>query len=273
MRRGTLLLFAVALLVAGCGSKGDQSASSATTTPAPTTTTVPPTTTTTAPPTTTTVPPPPPPPPPPVDTAIGQVPAQGLGPNDRAAQVQLLEQRLTELRFDIGNLDDLYDGNTAHGVIAFQKLHGLPRTGRATPDVIERLSTAQLPPPLVQGGAPTRVEIHLSRQVLFLYQNGELAKVLAVSTGSGKRFCSEGRCRRAVTPTGNYTIHRRYHGWHKSDLGRLYNPVYFVGGVAIHGYPSVPTHPASHGCVRIPMQSAGWFPSQVPDGTPVHVVK
>jgi N-acetylmuramoyl-L-alanine amidase len=33
----------------------------------------------------------------------------------------------------------------------------------------------------------------------------------------------------------------------------LWYPMYFKGGFAIHGYPSVPAYPASHGCVRIPM--------------------
>ena len=33
----------------------------------------------------------------------------------------------------------------------------------------------------------------------------------------------------------------------------LWYPLYFKGGFAIHGYPSVPAYPASHGCVRIPM--------------------
>jgi lipoprotein-anchoring transpeptidase ErfK/SrfK len=32
----------------------------------------------------------------------------------------------------------------------------------------------------------------------------------------------------------------------------LLNPMYFVGGYAIHGNPSVPPYPASHGCVRVP---------------------
>ncbi len=67
-------------------------------------------------------------------------------------------------------------------------------------------------------------------------------------------------------------MQRRISGWRKSELGRLYNPLYFTGGIAIHGYPSVPTRPASHGCVRIPMSASHWFPQMVPDGTPVHVV-
>ena len=31
---------------------------------------------------------------------------------------------------------------------------------------------------------------------------------------------------------------------------------YFIRGYAIHGYASVPTYPASHGCVRVPIPDA-----------------
>ena len=183
-----------------------------------------------------------------------------------------LEQRLAELRFDVPKLDDLYDGGTHHAVMAFQKLHGLPRSGRATPDVIERLGSAGLPPPLVPGGGALRVEIQLSRQVLFLFENDQITKVVSVATGNGKRFCDGGRCRNAITPKGSFQVYRRLNGWHRSELGRLYSPLFFVGGVAIHGATSVPAYPASHGCVRIPMVTAAWFPAHVPNSTPVYVV-
>ena len=251
MRR-LLLLALTPLLVAGCTSAPEQAASD-TTDPVPTTittTTLPPTTTTTVPPTTTTAPPPPPPP---VTTLA-------------------IEQRLAELRFDVAKVDDVADSATHHAVMAFQKLHGLPRTGQPTPDVLERLATVGLPGPLVPNGGPTRVEIQLSRQVLFLYQNDQLVKVVSVATGNGKRFCDGGRCRRAITPKGSFQVYRRLSGWHRSELGRLYSPLFFVGGVAIHGATSVPAYPASHGCVRIPMVSAAWFPSMVPNGTPVYVL-
>jgi lipoprotein-anchoring transpeptidase ErfK/SrfK len=29
--------------------------------------------------------------------------------------------------------------------------------------------------------------------------------------------------------------------------------MYFLRGFAVHGYPDVPSYPASHGCVRVPM--------------------
>ncbi len=33
----------------------------------------------------------------------------------------------------------------------------------------------------------------------------------------------------------------------------MYDPVYFNYGIAIHGALNVPLHPASHGCIRIPL--------------------
>jgi lipoprotein-anchoring transpeptidase ErfK/SrfK len=218
---------------------------------------------------------PPPAPQPPPPPAIGAVPAAGLGPGDRGPQVQLVEERLAALRFGVMTVDDGYDQNTADAVVAFQKLANLPRTGRVTQDVADTLTNVTTPPlALVPGGGPTRVEIDLPHQVLLLFQNDTLSRVLPVSTGSGRRFCHGGRCRTAVTPAGSYRVGYRLPGWRKSPLGRMYRPVYYmVGiGVAIHGFRQVPPEPASHGCVRIPMGAADWFPDQVPDGTPVYVL-
>jgi lipoprotein-anchoring transpeptidase ErfK/SrfK len=78
-------------------------------------------------------------------------------------------------------------------------------------------------------------------------------------------------CGDATTPRGNFEVQRRIPGWRESDLGQLYNPLYFTGGFAIHGAPSVPTGPASHGCVRITLSVAEWFPAVVEDGTKVYL--
>lgn len=257
----------LSLLAAACTSDGDGIGAAFTGDTSTTSTTLSPTTTT-VPPTTVATPPPPPPPPPPAPP----VPPTGLTAGARGEVVRLLEQRLDALRYDVGTVDDVYDRNTAFAVTAFQKVAGLPRTGKATPDVLNAMAVAQPPPPMVPGGGATRVEIDLGRQVLFLYQGDALHRVLPISSGTGKRYCAEGSCGIATTPTGSFKVERRISGWRKSRLGRLYNPLYFRGGIAIHGYPSVPAQPASHGCVRIPMTAAGWFPAMVPDGTPVYVL-
>ena len=222
---------------------------------APTTTTP----TTAAPVTTTTVPLPPAPPP-------------GYGNGDSGPEVMALEQRLHDLKYDPGSVDGKFDWATHYAVMAFQKVQGIPRSGRATSDVMEMLTRVGAPGPMLPDGGPTRVEVDLKRQMLQLYVNGELSRVLSVSTGSGKRYCVDGDCAKAVTPGGSFKVSRRITGWRTSRLGRLYNPLYFNGGIAIHGAPSVPAYPASHGCVRIPMHSARWFPDAVPNGTPVYVI-
>jgi hypothetical protein len=47
------------------------------------------------------------------------------------------------------------------------------------------------------------------------------------------------------------------------------------GNVFIHGYPSVPRYPASHGCIRMPLRgrysAARYFYTWVTLGTPVSV--
>jgi hypothetical protein len=42
-----------------------------------------------------------------------------------------------------------------------------------------------------------------------------------------------------------------------------------TGAYAIHGYPHVPTTPASHGCVREPMWIAASLYSRTPVGTKI----
>jgi lipoprotein-anchoring transpeptidase ErfK/SrfK len=116
------------------------------------------------------------------------------------------------------------------------------------------------------------VEINLTRQRLFVVDDsGRVVKTLPVSSGSGKWFTSEGRRRRAITPRGEFTVYRKIAGWHKSPLGMLYYPNYIVEGVAIHGSRSVPSRPASHGCIRIPISAAKEFSDMTPIGTIVLV--
>lgn len=259
--RVAAVLSAIAMVLAACTSEPAREAlarapATSSTTSSTTTTTTSTTTSTT---TTTLVP-------------VEEPPLPGMGEGDVGEAVATLEQRLDALRYDVGALDGTYDAVTAHAVIAFQKVHGLERTGRATDDVMAVLAgDGGHYPALAPAGGPDRVEVDLARQVLFLYQHGALHRILPVSTGSGERFCSQGWCRRAVTPRGAYSVYRVGRGWEYGPLGGLYNPLYFNGGIAVHGAWSVPGYPASHGCVRIPMNAAEWFPTIVGNGWPVFV--
>lgn len=180
------------------------------------------------------------------------------------------QQRLIALGYWIGNLDGKWGEASRHGLIALQKVEGWPRTGKLTPGVLTNLATAARPKPREGGFA--HIEVDLTRQVLFIVDaNGTVSRVLPVSTGNGKLFTVDGYTQPAITPVGRFRVYRKLPGWRKSKLGLLYYPSYIVGGIAIHGNPSVPPQPASHGCIRIPMFAAVEFSEMAPIGTQVIV--
>ncbi len=255
---------ALSLLLAGCRSYSGPPEEAAPVRTTSTTTTTAPTTTTTAVPVTTA--------PVTVPGTATTVPLPGLQRGSSGAEVKALEEKLAALRFDVGAVDGNFDAATVHAVMAFQKANGLARTARATPDVVAALTTAGMPAAQLADGGTDRIEIDLPRQILTLWQGGQLVRTLSVSTGNNKRYCVDGGCATAVTPGGSFKVTRKINGLRVSRLGKLYNPLYFNGGIAIHGSGSVPAGPASHGCVRIPMTASKWFHDIVAVGTPVYVI-
>jgi len=208
----------------------------------------------------------------PVLPAATAPPPVPLGPGADGADVIRLQERLVQLHYDPDTVDGRYGEGTALAVMAFQKVSGLGRTGVADTATLAALAGATDPAPLVPTGVPTRVEVDMARQVLLVWDNGQLVRILPVSTGSGKRYCENGSCGVAVTPLGEFRAERRIRGQHRSPLGVLYNPVYFHEGFAIHGSPSIPPFPASHGCVRVPINASRWIYDHIADGTPIHLV-
>ena len=164
-----------------------------------------------------------------------QVVQPSLAPGARGPSVLALERRLAQLRYALRGADGVYGQDTYEAVLAFQKVNGLPRTGRVDSWLWRRLARAGVPH-AQRGG--DYIEVDKTRQVLFVVDDGRVSKVVHVSTGATGN-----------TPLGSWRVYRKVPGWDWV----LWYPLYFKGGFAIHGYPSVPAYPASHGCVRIPM--------------------
>ena len=168
-------------------------------------------------------------------TLTTQVVQPSLARGARGPSVLALERRLAELKYAIRGVDSVYGHDTYEAVLAFQKVNGLPRTGRVEGWLWRRLARAGIP--RAQRGGDY-IEVDKARQVLFVVAGGEVTRVVHVSTGATGN-----------TPLGSWQVYRKVTGWDWV----LWYPMYFKGGFAIHGYPSVPAYPASHGCVRIPM--------------------
>ncbi|HET7006104.1 MAG TPA: L,D-transpeptidase family protein [Candidatus Binatia bacterium] len=150
------------------------------------------------------------------------------------------------------------DVSLRHALIAFQKIEGRERTGVLTRKELVALRVAQSPQ-VLETGYP-HIEIDLAQQVLFVVDVADVPlRILPISSGSGEFFTEGDETRQAITPMGRFKVYRKIEGWRKSPLGLLYYPNYIYGGVAIHGAPSVPTYPASHGCIRIPMFASREF--------------
>ncbi len=202
-----------------------------------------------------------------------------LGPGSNPDIVRAYQQRLADLHFDPGAVDGNYGGATTYAVQALQKIQGLPRNGRIGPGEAMALTAFQYPAPLQADGEPNRTELDVAKQVLTLYADYQVKLITTTSTGSGEHYCFNSPrvnptrriCEVATTPSGRFTYTRVVLGWDKSPLGQLYQPYYFNGGIAVHGYTSVPTTPASHGCARIPMHIAEYYPLLVHVGDPVYV--
>ncbi len=198
--------------------------------------------------------------------------AAAASSNAAIPSVLKLQERLAELGYDIGTPDGKWGARTTYSLMAFQKVEGLSVDGQDGPQTQAALATASPPGPMLPGGSPTRIEIDVARQVLFHWVGGSLARILPVSTGNNEHYCVDGECSVAVTPGGSFRIGRKAAGLEVAPLGELWWPMYFNGGIAIHGSPSVPAYPASHGCIRIPMYAAPTFYNEVPAGTRVHVL-
>lgn len=180
---------------------------------------------------------------------------------DTGAAVREVQDRLVELGYWLGTPDGVFGDATHHAVVALQKAAGISRDGIVGPRTRTALEHGVRPQPRSTGGSVT--EVDRARQLLLLVDDAQLRWTFDTSTGR------EG----LTTPAGHFAIIRGIDGYRHAPLGTLYRPLYFNGGIAIHGYPSVPPYPASHGCVRVTNSAMDWmWANGIPGvGTPVWV--
>jgi peptidoglycan hydrolase-like protein with peptidoglycan-binding domain len=212
---------------------------------------------------------------------------------DKGDDVLRLQERLNALRFDVGKTDSIYGSQTMMAVWAFEKLVlGVGKykvSGRVTPELWQRMHE----PLGITERRPTagrHFEIFLEPQVLVLWENHQPLMVTHMSHGDGRSWCEVQRawdetatttgpppktakkvCGKSVTPGGTFKLYSYTKGWQQITLGEVYNPLYFNGGIAIHGYAEVPASPASHGCIRVPMHVSEVLPTMVRLGDRVFV--
>jgi peptidoglycan hydrolase-like protein with peptidoglycan-binding domain len=267
---GLAATLALGACSSGGGNDRGQAAEGVTSTSPPTTaaptTSAPPTTaapTTSAPPTTAA---------PTTTTRPKPAAPAKLRSGSEGAQVKALQLRLHELGYQVQAADGQFGPETHHSVVAFQKVNHLGRDGVVGPITRKALERPRVPKPR-SAKAGFHVEADLTLQVVYMVKDGKIAEILDASSASGQTYTVDGDVRLAVTPQGSFVIQRKIDAWRRSKLGLLYRPAYFIGGYALHGAPSVPPFPASHGCIRITTTAMDrWF-AKLPVGTPMLVYR
>lgn len=181
-----------------------------------------------------------------VASAAGVVPATSAQVSPVGTDRLEIQARLAQLGYLPANaVSGIGAERTREAILAFQSWEGLQRNGVAGPATLARLAEASRPGPLP--GSGNRIEVHLDRQVVLLVEGNTVARTIHVSTGAAA----------TRTPKGDFRVYRKdLHSWSVPFGVWLPWASYFTGGVAFHGYPEVPTYPASHGCVRVPLTEA-----------------
>lgn len=184
---------------------------------------------------------------------------QKLKKGVKGPEVLALQHRLTELGYWNGKADGKFGSTTQQAIFAVQKTAGLQRDGVVGPRTQKALAQGVRPKARSKAGSGRLIEINLTRQLLMIVENGQITQVFNTSTGSNEHYEHEGQTYLADTPSGRFKVGRQIDGWRHGPLGPLWRPKYFNGGIAVHGAPSVPPYPASHGCARVSIAAMNWL--------------
>jgi len=171
--------------------------------------------------------------------------------------VKTLNGLLNDLGY-VSSKGSRYSSATGRAVLAYRKVNNMARKEKATSSVFKKLAKGKGGFKLKHPGAGKHVEADLSKQVLVLAKHGRVDEIYTISSGA------------PATPTirGKFRFYRKDAGY--NSIGMYYS-VYFIRGYATHGYHSVPTYPASHGCLRNPIPDSVHIYNWIDLGDPIYV--
>jgi L,D-transpeptidase catalytic domain len=180
-----------------------------------------------------------------------------LRKGNRGPEVNLFNELLAKQGYATSH-GKKYTQTTGWGVLAFRKVHGMGRIQSATSGIFKTLAEGRGEYGVQHPHAGRHAEVNLAKQVLVLAEGDNPVRTYHISSGT------------IATPSdlGGFTFYRRQPGF--NAIGMYYS-TYYHGGEAVHGYRSVPTHPASHGCIRVPIPQAREIYNWVQLGMPIFV--
>jgi len=182
-----------------------------------------------------------------------------LDPGDSGDSVKIFNNLLAALGY-VNQEGGNYDSATGRAVLAFHKVNGNSRDENASTGMFKQLAKGRGGYELQHPEAGKHVESDISRQVMVLANGDEVDEIYHISSGA------------PATPTilGQYNFYWKDYG--TNDKGMVHS-AYFIRGYATHGFASVPTYPASHGCLRLPIPDALHVFNWIDVGDPIYLYR
>jgi lipoprotein-anchoring transpeptidase ErfK/SrfK len=179
--------------------------------------------------------------------------SESVHPGSSGPFVQLLQQRLAALHIYLLQ-SGVFDSFTGLALDAYHRLLGQGEGNQsADPATVNDLLNGAGSFQVKYPGQGFHVEGDLTHQVLAIINGSKVVYLFPISSG------------KPSTPTilGNYQIYERTPGYLPDGM---YYSDFFIRGYAIHGYDPAPDYPASHGCMRLPIQDAIFVYNQLKIG-------
>ena len=195
-----------------------------------------------------------------------------------SSDVREAQTIMTKFGLPTGPVDGIWGRQTARGLCAFRSIAGLPggrnpltaadidslRNYNATYSSIESI------PAPARDGATTYLVADKTCQAMAYVEDGRYMKVMAISTGmSGFDFLQDGYSHALGGTNKGWSCSSEYpescttqtsgRFASVSNQGNMYNKRHVTGGIYVHGSTSVPTYPASHGCIRVTVADSDWM--------------
>lgn len=200
-----------------------------------------------------------------------------------AYQIKRSQTIMKKLGIPAGPVDGLWGSQTAQGLCTFRAISG-STPSRGTLDAttyrklgqynskyssLSKISASSL------SGERTYLKVYQKCQTMVYVENGKYRKVIPVSTGKSGHSTPRGTYRLGYTQKGwncsnlyPESCKRQYSGKFRniSNYGNMYNMRHVTGAIFVHGSTSVPTYPASHGCIRVSTGNSDWMYDNVGNG-------
>jgi hypothetical protein len=167
---------------------------------------------------------------------------ESIGFGSTGPFVELIQQRLAALHFYIPQTG-VYDNGTGLAIDAYHRLLGWGVSQNLDGATISYLLNGLGAFHVRYPGDGRHAEGDLSRQLVALIDGSQVQAIYPISSG------------KPSTPTvlGNFHVYSKVPSYLPDGM---YYSNFFIGGYAIHGYNPAPDYPASHGCMRVPIDDA-----------------